>query len=258
MGSAVGDAKIPAAFLLNETDSLLQIERAIKLGFNAVMVESEHLEMTEYRKLVKKVVTLAHAKGVSVEAQIGRLPNGSDGSNNKGQITNPGIARAFVEETGIDALGVSIGNVHVMTRGKASIDLVSLQKIQSEIEIPLVMHGGSGFPAEYAGIAISLGVAKFNFGTILKQVYLAALREKLAAYKEPMSPHEFLGIGGEQDILVAAREAVKLKAKDLIMAYGYAGKMREVLSEGVHSTRHKRLANHSPVVVEAARPGTDK
>ncbi len=221
MRLAVQESEVPAAFLLNETDSLSQIERAIELGFNAVMVESPGLEMDEYRQLVKKVVALAHPKDVSVEAQVGHLPNGSDRLN--GQITDPALARAFVKETGIDALGVSVGNVHVLTRGKATIDIAALRRIRTEVKIPLVIHGGTGFPPEHAEVAISLGVAKFNFGTILKQVYLAAIREKLAAYQEPMSPHEFLGMGGAQDILVAGRDAVKLKVKELMQAYGFAG-----------------------------------
>lgn len=231
MGLAVRESTIPAAFLLNETDSVAQIEQAIELGFNAVMVESPGLAMDEYRRLVKKVVALAHPKNVSVEAQVGHLPNGSDGLNGNSQITDPALARAFVEETGIDALGVSIGNVHVLTRGKASINIPCLQKIQAEVQIPLVIHGGTGFPPEYAGAVISLGVAKFNFGTILKQAYLAAIREKLAAYEEPMSPHEFLGMGGRQDIMVAGREAVKLKAKELIQTYGFAGKGNPVFNQ---------------------------
>ncbi|MBI4327214.1 MAG: class II fructose-bisphosphate aldolase, partial [Chloroflexi bacterium] len=154
MGLTVRESTISAAFLLNETDSLAQIGQAIELRFNAVMVESPGLAMDEYRRLVKKVVGSAHPKNVSVEAQVGHLPNGSDGPNGNDQITDPALARAFVEETGIDALGVSIGNVHVLTRGKASIDIASLQRIQAEVQIPLVIHGGTGFPPEYAGVAI--------------------------------------------------------------------------------------------------------
>jgi fructose/tagatose bisphosphate aldolase len=73
-----------------------------------------------------------------------------------------------------------------------------------------------------------LGVAKVNFGTGLKQAYLAALREKLARYQEPMSPHPFVGMGGADDILVAGREAVKLKCQELLRAYGSAGKAETV------------------------------
>src|SRR5713226_6506128 len=144
MGLAVRESTVPAAFLLNETDSISQIERAIELGFNAVMVESPGLELDEYQRLVKKVVGLAHPKNVAVEAQVGHLPYGSEGSHGTGEITDSGLARAFVKETGIDALGVSIGNIHVLTKGKASIDMVSLQRIQAEITIPLVIHGGTG------------------------------------------------------------------------------------------------------------------
>src|SRR5204862_4810991 len=171
MGLAVRESTVPAAFLLNETDSISQIEKGIELGFNAVMVDSPGLEPDEYQRLVKKVVGLAHAKNVVVEAQVGHLPNGPDGSHGIGEMTDPDLARAFVEETGVDALGVSIGNVHILTQGKASIDMSSLQRIQAEVAIPLVIHGGTGFPSEQAGMAISLGVAKFNFGTNLKQAY---------------------------------------------------------------------------------------
>jgi fructose/tagatose bisphosphate aldolase len=86
------------------------------------------------------------------------------------------------------------------------------------------LHGGTGIPLADAAQCVRLGVAKVNFGTGLKQAYLAALREKLAKYHEPMSPHPFMGMGGEDDILVAGREAVKLKCQELLQAYGSAGK----------------------------------
>jgi len=213
-----------AAFLLNETDDFAQIEEGIELGFNAVMVESHSLGPEEYRRLVKKVVRRAHPRNVSVEAQIGHLPDGCDGGQGDGQVTDPKVARAFVKETGIDALGISIGNVHILTRGKATIDLGWLARIREEVDLPLVIHGGTGFPPEYAREVIALGVAKFNFGTNLKQTYLAALRETLAQYAEPMNPHPFLGMGGNQDILVAARKAVKQKVMELIQTYGYPGR----------------------------------
>ena len=227
LGLALRQSTAPMAFLLNETDDLSQIEQGIDLGFNAVMVESAHLQLDEYRRLVKKVVAIAHARSASVEAQVGQL---SDSLHSHGQMTDPVAARAFVEETGIDALSVSIGNVHVLTKGKASIDTAALRKICAAVKIPLVLHGGSGLPPECAEEVIDLGVAKFNFGTVLKQAYLAAVRKKLANYKEPMNPHLFLGMGGQEDILIAGREAVKLKVKEIIRMYGFAGKPRKALT----------------------------
>jgi fructose-bisphosphate aldolase class II len=222
MAAALQESIVPVSLILNETDDLAQIEEGLEHGFNAVMVENHALAPEEYMRLVKQVVQMAHTKGVTVEAQVGHLPNGWDAGQGTGQITNPKEAHKFVAETGIDALGVSIGNVHIMTEGKASVDLSALARIREATQVPLVIHGGTGFPREQAREAIALGVAKFNFGTTLKQVYLKALREKLAQYTEPMNPHPFLGMGGEKDILVAAREAVKKRVKELIETYGFA------------------------------------
>ena len=219
LSAALAVSTVPTAFILNETDDLAQIEEGLENGFNTVMVESDLLPPGEYTDLVKKVVRMAHARGASVEAQVGRLPHGCGTDAGDGEPTDPGAARMFVEATGVDALGVAIGNVHILTRGKASIDLAALARIREQVSVPLVIHGGTGFPAERAAEAIALGVAKINFGTNLKQAYLAALREKLAAYVEPMSPHPFLGLGGPQDILVAARLAVKLRVQELIQIY---------------------------------------
>jgi ketose-bisphosphate aldolase len=226
--SALQESSAPIAFILNETDDLEQIRQGIELGFNAVMVESDYLETDDYLQLVKKVVGLAHAKGVSVEAQVGRLAHGSEEGHEPSRMTDPKLARALVEQTGIDALGIAIGNTHVLTMGKASIDLDCLARIREQVDVPLVIHGGTGFPPECASEAIALGVAKFNFGTNLKQACLAALRQGLDRYQEPMNPHPFLGMGGSDDIFARARDAVKHKVKDLIRTYTYAAQHSEV------------------------------
>ena len=108
VGMALHKATVPVAFLLNETDSIGQIEEGIGLGFNAVMVENEHMPFDEYRRLVKRVVGIAHSQNVSVEAQLGRLPDAS--GHLTAEPTDPEAARTFVMETGIDALGVAVGN----------------------------------------------------------------------------------------------------------------------------------------------------
>ena len=224
MASTVRSASVPVSLILNESDDFSQIALGIDLGFNAVMVESHHLGFEDYKALVKRVVAYGRNRGVFVEGQIGELPHGWNGVKGNGVITDPQIARAFVEETQVNALSVSIGNVHIMTKGKAAVNLEALRKIREVIDVPLVVHGGTGFPAESAADVIKLGVTKFNFGTTLKQAYLAAVREKMAAYHEPMNPHVFLGMGGPEDIMVAGREAVKARVKELIQQYGFAGK----------------------------------
>ncbi len=222
IGSALGQSRVPAALLFNESASLAQMDEALGLGFNAVMVENEGLSPHAYLKLVAQVVLRAHSCGATVEAQVGHLANPT--ASQSAEPTTPQAARAFVEETGIDALGVAVGNVHILTQGTSPLDFAALAEIAGAISVPLVLHGGTGIPLEAAERAVQLGVAKVNYGTALKQVYLAALRAKLESYREPMSPHPFVGMGGEDDILVAAREVVKLKCRALIRAWGSAGK----------------------------------
>ncbi len=216
---ALERCRVPAALLLNESDDLAQIREAMELGFNAVMPENEGLTADQYRALVEDVVKMAHPLGVSVEAQLGTLPSGGSQDLHAGELTDPEAARDFVTRTQVDALAVSVGNVHILTRGQASLDFDALRRIREKVEVPLVVHGGTSLPPESIATLISLGVAKLNYGTVLKQVYLAALRESLPRYQPPMSPHPFLGMGGSLDILVAAREAVKTKVKELLTCF---------------------------------------
>lgn len=222
---ALEKSSVPIAFLLNESDSLAQIEESIALGFNAVMPENEGLPLDRYRDLVNAVVTIAHPRSVCVEAQIGILPSGTATHNGRCEITDPGLAQEFVDETGIDALAVSIGNVHVLTLGKASVDLEALRRVRERVQIPLVVHGGTSLPPECVPRLIDLGVAKFNFGTVLKQQYLDAVRQRLVNYHSGLSPHAFLGMGGDQDIMIAGREAVRKKVKELINICGSKNKV---------------------------------
>jgi fructose/tagatose bisphosphate aldolase len=218
-----------ASLLLNETDDFAQIELAIDLGFNAVMVENERLEKSDYGALVRKVVNVAHPAGVAVEAAIGRLADGA--GHLTAEVTAPAEAQDFVESTGIDALGVSVGNIHILTRGKATIDLEALEELHDRVSVPLVLHGGTGIPLESVHDYVRRGVAKINFGTAMKQAYLEAMCAKLDAYRRPMSPHPFLGMGGEQDILVAGREAVKHQVKQVLTRCGSAGQARRVTGQ---------------------------
>jgi len=226
LGLALQTSDARTAFLMNESDDFAQIEQAIEMGFNAVMVENARLEPPAYRSLVRSVVALAHPAAVTVEAAVGHLAD-SDG-HVKAEATSPGEAQRLVEETGIDALGVAVGNVHILTQGKVGLDLGRLEEIRNRVTVPLVLHGGSGIPLEQIQDYTQRGVAKINFGTVLKQVYLDAVRGKLTAYEHPMNPHPFVGMGGRADILMAGRQAVKQKVKELITLCDAAAKASRV------------------------------
>ena len=105
---------------------------------------------------------------------MGHLADAS--SNGNAEPTTPAAARAFVKETHIDALGVAVGNIHILTKGHSPLDLTALAEIGKAVPVPLVLHGGTGISLQDARHSIRLGVAKVNFGTGLKQAYLAALR----------------------------------------------------------------------------------
>jgi fructose/tagatose bisphosphate aldolase len=119
-------------------------------------------------------------------------------------------------------LAVSDGNVHIRLEGDAGLDLDLLKSIRDRVRVPLVLHGGTGIAADALRQAITLGVAKVNYGTYLKQRYVQAVRAALA--KDVADPHRMLGIGGTEDVLVAGRIAVRDAVLERIELLGCCGK----------------------------------
>ena len=168
------------------------------------------------------VIIFEHAQLYNVEAEIGELPCGSNGHvGTNGSATDPEMAARFVAETKIDLLAVSVGNVHIRLKGEQGLDLDRLAKIHHRVAIPLVLHGGSGIALDSLRAATALGVAKVNYGTYLKQRYLRAVRSALQS-EEP-NPHEMLGLGGEADVMVAGRLAVRDAVLERIESLGCCG-----------------------------------
>ena len=157
-------------------------------------------------------------------------------------MTDPDQAAQFIAATGADILAVSVGNVHVLLDGELGLDLDRLAEIHRRLDLPLSLHGGTGIPAGSLKEAIRLGVAKVAYGTYLKQRYLAAIRKALGS-EEP-NPHSLLGIGGAEDVLVAARHAVRDAVLERIEFLGCCGKEKGMIrvSQKItyeHSSRSK-------------------
>jgi fructose/tagatose bisphosphate aldolase len=112
-----------------------------------------------------------------------------------------------VAATGVDLLAVSAGNVHVLTHGQRELNLEHLAAIIKEVRVPIVLHGGTGISDASLKKAVELGVTKLNFGTNLKRAYIKALVNTLE--KGGKDPHHLLGWGGDEDLMVAARRAVR-------------------------------------------------
>jgi fructose/tagatose bisphosphate aldolase len=191
-------------------------------GFNLVMPADPAATYDDYRNRVAAITEFAHRNGVAVEAEVGHLPFGISGRKNGNSLTDPELAASFVADTEVDLLAVSVGNVHVLTTGEEDLNLQRLSEIGHRVQKPLVLHGGTGIKASSLREAIALGVTKVNYGTYLKQRYLEALRLSITSDIE--NPHELIGMGGEHDVMVASRLAVRDAVLERIELLGCCGK----------------------------------
>jgi len=198
-------ARVPVSLILNEV-SFAQAVRGIRAGFNAVMLDTSSLPYGENIRLTRQFTEMAHAVGVGVEAELGSLPDASgEMEGDAGCLTDPDEVTRFVGETRVDALSVSVGNVHVLTNGQAVIDWDRLAAIHRAEPVPLVIHGSTGFPEAGITQAIALGVAKFNCGTALKQAFLYGLAEAIAALPPGLSIQQTMGSRKEADVLAQGK-----------------------------------------------------
>lgn len=221
--AAAESAAVPCGLIFNECPCDDWIRLAVTSGFNLVMPSDPAAPYEEYVRRVAELTRFAHARGVSVEAQVGELPCGvAEMSHAGASLTDAEVAARFVGDTGVDLLAVSVGNVHVMVKGEQELDLERLAAIRERVSVPLVLHGGTGIRTDALRNAIALGVSKVNYGTYLKQRYLTAVRAALNV--NAANPHSLLGLGGADDVMVAGRIAVRDAVLERIGLLGCCGK----------------------------------
>jgi fructose/tagatose bisphosphate aldolase len=228
LGQAVCQAlPVPAGLIYNESPDLVSVYKAIDLGFSLVMFSDEDLDPPVQRERVGQVVEIAHGRGIAVEGEVEPLANvggALSGANDETRLTESREAAAFVEETGVDALAVNLGQMHLHGRQALSLDLKRLGQLAERVQAPLVLHGASSIRRDDLRAAIDLGVRKINVSSLLKQAYFGALRETCAAAGESANPYEVIGSGLKEDVLVAARLAMQEVVMELIDLFGSAGK----------------------------------
>lgn len=220
------NATVPAAVLLNEADRLPILYRALSCGFNAVMYADPAAAFEEAVEANRALVPVAHACGAAVEAEVGELPTAdvATGGMTAGELTDPDRAAWFARETGVDALAVAVGNVHLLEGEKAGLDFDLIERLRRKIDIPLVLHGGTGLPDDGIRRAIALGMCKVNVGTAMKRTFINSIREYLGANDVvSTNPHEVVGMGGDRDMLCGAREAIACKVAEMMKVFGCAG-----------------------------------
>jgi fructose-bisphosphate aldolase, class II len=171
------NASVPVVVHLDHGYSLQECREAIECGFSSVMFDGSRSPLTQNIDDTAAIVELAHAHGVSCEGEIGFVGY-AHGETSKG--TDPQEAARFAEQTGIDAMAISVGNVHLQQTSGSRLDEARIRAIEEITSVPLVIHGGSGVPLDQrAYLASASAICKFNIGTELRRVFGDALRESV-------------------------------------------------------------------------------
>lgn len=186
---------IPIAIHLDHFESLEEVQRCVEAGFTSCMIDASHDPFEENVRIVKEVVEYAHSKGVTVEAELGRLGGIEDDlvvDEKDAKFTNPAQALEFVERTGLNSLAVAIGTAHGLYKGEPNLDFDRLAEINERVDVPLVLHGASDVPVESVQRAIDLGVCKVNVATDLKIPFANAVKTYFNENPDANDPRKYL------------------------------------------------------------------
>ena len=195
-------------------------QKCIEAGFSSIMFDGSHYAIDENIAKTKELVEMAHKNGLSIEAEVGSIGGEEDGVIGAGEIADPEEC-AKITALGVDFLAAGIGNIHgVYPENWKGLDFDALDKIHNATDhIPLVLHGGTGIPAEMIKKAISLGVCKINVNTECQLSFAAATREYIEAGKDRQ------GKGFDpRKLLAPGTEAIKATVKEKMELFGSVGK----------------------------------
>ncbi|WP_305766816.1 class II fructose-bisphosphate aldolase [Candidatus Epulonipiscium viviparus] len=189
-------AAIPVCVHLDHCETLEYLEKSLELGFTSVMYDGSLLPYDENVANTKAAVAIAKKYGASVEAEIGILGGREAGSSDTRKVedmyTDPDLAVKFVLETGIDALAASFGTAHGFYASAPKLDFERIEKINQMVDVPLVMHGGSGVSPEDYLRAIDLGIRKINYYSYMAKAGTEGVKRYLAEHPDVMFYHELV------------------------------------------------------------------
>lgn len=209
---------VPVAIHLDHGSSFENCVKAIKAGFTSVMIDGSHLPLEENIALTKKVVDVAHAVGVSVEAELGRIGGQEDDlsvEDAEAMYAVPEECERLVAETKVDCLAPALGSVHGPYKGEPKLGFDRMEVIHKLTGVPLVLHGGTGIPLKDIQRAISLGTAKINVNTENQMASTKTVRQVLAENPSLYDPRKYLG---------PARESIKETVIEKIRQFGSSNK----------------------------------
>lgn len=212
---------VPVAIHLDH-GSFEGAKECIEAGFTSVMFDGSKYPIEENVTKTKEIISLAHSKGISVEAEVGGIGGEEDGVVSAGEIADPQECKE-IADLGVDFLAAGIGNIHgVYPADWKGLDFNALKNIQELVgKLPLVLHGGTGIPDDMVKEAISLGVSKINVNTECQIVFTEATRK----YFEEDKDKESKGYDPRK-VLKPGYLAIKDKVKEKMDLFGSTGKAK--------------------------------
>ncbi len=211
-------ATVPVCINLDHGLKIETVEKCIELGWTNVMMDASSKPYEENVEITAGVVKMAHEKGVSVEAELGKLVGIEDDvvvSEADAVYTNPAEAADFAKRTGIDSLAVAIGTAHGKYKGEPKLDFDRLAEIRKVVDIPLVLHGASGLTEEQLKKAISLGICKINIDTDIRVAFSDGIKSVLKNDPTEYDP---------RTLCRPARELMTKVARKKMQIFGSSGK----------------------------------
>lgn len=185
---------VPVAIHLDHGSSFEKCKEAIEAGFTSVMIDASSKPLAENIEITNEVVEFAHAKGISVEAELGVVGGEEDDVIADGVIyADPAECKELVEKTNIDCLAPALGSVHGPYKGEPNLGFEEMETISKQSDLPLVLHGGTGIPIKDIQRAISLGTAKINVNTENQIEGTKEVRKVLAEDTAVYDPRKYLG-----------------------------------------------------------------
>ncbi len=215
---AAKEASVPVALHLDHGTDFPEVIKCIRHGFSSVMIDGSRFALEENIAFSQRVVEIAHAVDVSVEAELGKIGGTEDHitvSDREATFTDPDEAQYFVEQTGVDSLAIAVGTAHGVYKGEPKIDFDRIRAIREKVSVPLVLHGSSGVPYEALEEAVKCGICKINIDTDIRASFAKAVKEVVATKPDEIDPRKILG---------PAREAMKEVVKEKIQVFGSAHK----------------------------------
>ncbi|CAG7635611.1 class II fructose-1,6-bisphosphate aldolase [Paenibacillus allorhizosphaerae] len=219
--TAAKRASVPIALHLDHCTDFDLIVQCIRAGYTSVMIDASMFPFQENAAMTKRVVEIARAAGVNVEAELGKVGGVEDDivvAENEALMADPDECKLFVEMTGVPTLAPAIGTAHGIYKGEPKIDFNRIQAIASQVAVPLVLHGGSGIPEEQVKRCVSLGMAKMNIATEIRIVFSDAIKAVFAQNPDENDPRKYMA---------PAKKAVKAAALEKIAMLGSAGRARD-------------------------------